>query len=160
MSTINLPPSSLTPAAISLLPVGANLVFALRPHSFVAQASRLCSSIGKLNKYSRAGLQRRERVHLSKGHISNSGWHGYISQGSHVLNYPDPILQPCSLLRDHVADWGKFLSEGVGETHQKLFQRHEQTGRPLGNQGFLAQLEKKVKRPLQKQRPGPKAKGN
>jgi hypothetical protein len=60
----------------------------------------------------------------------------------------------------HVADWGKFLLEGVGVTHRKLFQRHEHTGRPLGNQDFLVQLEKRVKRPLLKQRPGRKTKGN
>ncbi len=94
------------------------------------------------------------------GLVSRPEEYPWSSARNHVLDQPDPILQPCSLLGDFVADWGKFLSEGVGETHQKLFQQHEHTGRPLGNQDFLIQLEKRIKRPLQKQRPGPKGMGN
>ncbi len=94
------------------------------------------------------------------GLVSQPQDYPWSSARSHILHQPDPLLQPCSLLTDQVADWGSFLSEGIQEPDRKLFQRHEHTGRPLGNRDFLLQLEERLKRPLQKQRPGPKPKRN
>jgi putative transposase len=36
--------------------------------------------------------------------------------------------------------------------------RHERTGRPLGAESFVKRLEKKLRRPLAKRKPGPRLK--
>jgi putative transposase len=84
----------------------------------------------------------------------------WSSAPAHVFSRPDPFIQPCTIFEDNVADWRQFLAEGVEESAKELLQRHEHTGRPLGDESFLVCLEKRLNRPLQKQRPGPKGKGN
>jgi len=60
-----------------------------------------------------------------------------------------------------VRGWRAFLAEDVSVEEVEKLRRHERTGRPLGNDGFTAKLEKTLNRLLQKQQPGPKKnKGN
>lgn len=51
-----------------------------------------------------------------------------------------------------------FLSIDAHESNISLFQKHERTGRPLGDYGFIGQLEQIVDRKLKPQKPGPKMK--
>ena len=44
------------------------------------------------------------------------------------------------------------------EEKKEAIRRHEGTGGPLGNAGFLNRLEKMINRSLKKQKPGPKKK--
>ncbi|HEX2952713.1 MAG TPA: transposase [Bacillota bacterium] len=94
------------------------------------------------------------------GLVSQAEDYRWSSAAAHVLKRPDLFIQPCPIFEDAVADWRQFLSEGVEESAQKLLERHEHTGRPLGDESFLVRLEKLLNRSLQKQRPGPKVKGN
>jgi len=52
--------------------------------------------------------------------------------------------------------WGKFLGKPTAEEQGELLRRHERTGRPLGGERFLAQLESALSRELRPQRRGPK----
>jgi len=45
---------------------------------------------------------------------------------------------------------------GIEEQEQRLFKKHERTGRPLGDEGFVEKLEGMVNRLLHKQKPNPK----
>ncbi|MDH4209327.1 MAG: hypothetical protein OEV76_10665 [Anaerolineae bacterium] len=52
--------------------------------------------------------------------------------------------------------WEGFLGEQVPAEHWELLRRHERTGRPLGDEGFLAHLELAFSRELRPQKRGPK----
>ncbi|MFA5865216.1 MAG: hypothetical protein WC975_11085 [Phycisphaerae bacterium] len=66
----------------------------------------------------------------------------WSSAAAHCRNCPDPLASPCAIFEDSVADWRKFLAEGVEESDQKSLRRHECTGRPLGNETFLNSMER------------------
>ena len=50
----------------------------------------------------------------------------------------------------------RFLTRVIREEDLKLLRAHEHTGRPLGDEAFLASLEQKLGRILRRQKPGPK----
>ena len=52
--------------------------------------------------------------------------------------------------------WGRFLGKSGGEEQGELLRRHERTGRPLGGERFLSQLESTLGRELRPQKRGPK----
>ena len=52
--------------------------------------------------------------------------------------------------------WLDFLAEGVSEEQAERFRRHERTGRPLGDEGFVTRLERVLGRVLRPQKRGPK----
>ena len=56
-----------------------------------------------------------------------------------------------SALLEAVGDWRAFLASGLRERDADDLRLHERTGRPLGDPGFLAELELKLGRRL---RPG------
>ncbi len=57
------------------------------------------------------------------------------------------------------ADWAGFLDGGLdAETHEQI-RRGERTGRPLGDDSFVAILEAATGRALARQKPGPKPRG-
>jgi len=58
-----------------------------------------------------------------------------------------------------VRDWRRYLREPDDEELGRTLRRHETTGRPLGDDGFLARLEASLGRVLRPQKPGPKPKG-
>ena len=57
-------------------------------------------------------------------------------------------------------DWKSFLGQGLGAPERDAIRAGERTGRPLGSPSFIQKLEHRLKRPLVRQKPGPKpAKG-
>jgi len=81
----------------------------------------------------------------------------FSSARAHLRGEPDRLLtrEPLASL---VGDWRGFLAEGVEEQMLTTFRRHERTGRPLGDAGFLARLERLLGRPIQPRRAGRKRK--
>lgn len=59
-------------------------------------------------------------------------------------------------LPDMIGDWRRFLDGGIAPELTDLIRRHERTGRPLGSDGFLKDLEQRLGRRLRKRKPGPK----
>jgi len=55
-------------------------------------------------------------------------------------------------------NWRGFLARVIREEDIKALRSHERTGRPLGDEAFLATLEQKLGRILRRQKPGPKLK--
>ena len=53
-------------------------------------------------------------------------------------------------------NWRAFLARVIREEDIKLLCTHERTGRPLGDDDFLATLEEDLGRILRRQKPGPK----
>ncbi|GBC61253.1 transposase [Desulfonema ishimotonii] len=71
----------------------------------------------------------------------------------------DIILANTKPLLDMVRKpWKKFLSADVGNSDMELFRKHERTGRPLGDDSFVGQLEVSLERRLKPKKPGPKKK--
>jgi putative transposase len=62
-----------------------------------------------------------------------------------------------SLLEETIYDWKKYLSLTPSEEDIRMLQRHERTGRPLGNESFLTRFEKSLGRLLKPKKPDRKA---
>lgn len=53
-------------------------------------------------------------------------------------------------------DWRALLASGLSDAEQHTLERHERTGRPLGDSRFLRRLKASLGRVLHPQKPGPK----
>lgn len=91
----------------------------------------------------RAGLARRAR-----------DWR-WSSARAHFSARDDALVRVRPLL-DLAPDWAAFLATGLSAKDHAAIRAGERTGRPLGATSFVARLEKRLKRPLAKQKPGPK----
>jgi putative transposase len=81
----------------------------------------------------------------------------WSSAMAHLSGHDDRLVKVTPLL-EMVKDWREFLLEEVDDQKAKEIRRHEQTGRPLGEEGFINGLEKVLNRSLHRQKPGPKKK--
>jgi putative transposase len=59
-------------------------------------------------------------------------------------------------LLDEVGDWATFLASGRDDPRLDAVCRHERTGRPLGSEAFVADLEQRLGRGLRPARRGRK----
>jgi putative transposase len=83
-------------------------------------------------------------------------WHyRWSSAAAHLEGKKDRLVQSKPLL-DMWSDWREYLSQGISCQDIESFSRHEKTGRPLGGNPFLANLEKSLERVILPQKPGPK----
>jgi len=53
-------------------------------------------------------------------------------------------------------DWREYLTRDIPEEEVQALRRHEGTGRPLGDEAFLAGLEETLERTLRPRKSGPK----
>ena len=53
-------------------------------------------------------------------------------------------------------NWRRLLTSVIRDEELKALRAHERTGRPLGDENFLALLEQNLGRILRRQKPGPK----
>jgi putative transposase len=68
---------------------------------------------------------------------------------------PDPLAGD-SPLPAMIGDFRAFLAAGVDEAQAEEIERHQRTGRPLGDDAFVESLEKQLKRPLKPRKRGRK----
>lgn len=80
----------------------------------------------------------------------------WSSAKAHVYKQVDPILSTPEWMFKMVGDWGKYLELTEGDETIRLLRKHARTGRPVGREEFINQLEKLTGRCLRRQRPGPK----
>jgi len=71
----------------------------------------------------------------------------------HVSGKHDPLVNPGPLC-DMVGDWAGFLREHLPGI--ETLRKHQATGRPLGDAGFIERCERALGRVLRTQIPGPK----
>ena len=67
----------------------------------------------------------------------------WSSAAAHVRGQDDALVQVAPLLK-LVPNWRGFLARVIREEDIKLLRAHEQTGRPLGDEEFLATLEQNL----------------
>jgi len=80
----------------------------------------------------------------------------WSSAAAHLSGKDDVLVKTGPLLKRAGCTWRDFLAAGLSEADAELLRRHERTGRPLGGDGFVARLEKALRRVLRPQKPGPK----
>ncbi|MCB1058098.1 MAG: transposase [Acidobacteria bacterium] len=77
----------------------------------------------------------------------------HSSARAHRNRQPDPLIDPRPL-DERVESWDDYLATGVPAKEEASFRKHQRTGRPLGSQPFVRQLEKRLGRRLRPRRPG------
>ncbi len=89
---------------------------------------------------------------VSRGRQSRYRW---SSAAAHARGRDDGVVTVGPLL-ELAPNWRSFLARVIRDEETKLLRSHEQTGRPLGDDDFLATLEENLGRILKKQKSGPK----
>ncbi len=80
----------------------------------------------------------------------------WSSARAHLAGRDDGIARVEPLL-SRAPDWAAFLAAGLGEAEHRVIQAAERTGRPLGSDAFVADVEQRLGRSLARQKPGRKA---
>ena len=88
----------------------------------------------------------------------------WSSAGAHVSGKPDGLTDLTALSGLH-RNWRAMLAHGleagdVSPEQEAAIEAHMRTGRPLGDDAFVAKLETESGRMLARQKPGPKPKVN
>ncbi len=89
--------------------------------------------------------------------VARPGDWPWSSAAAHLAGRDDRLVKASPLL-EIVRDWPRFLSEPSPPDLQSRVRKHENTGRPLGNDTFVARLEVSLGRLLAPKRPGRKPK--
>ena len=82
----------------------------------------------------------------------------WSSARAHLSGDDDKLVRAAPLL-SRVDDWKAFLGEGLDGVAREAIRSAERTGRPLGGEGFVRRLEKRLERPLARRKPGPRPAG-
>jgi putative transposase len=67
----------------------------------------------------------------------------------------DDRLVKVAPMLERVSDWRDYLRQELSTAELKALRRHNRTGRPLGDDGFITRLEQVTGRELRPQKPGP-----
>ena len=81
----------------------------------------------------------------------------WSSAAAHLKRRDDGLVRVAPLL-EPAGEWGKFLSQPIEPRGVERLQAHERPGRPLGNEGFVAKIERRLHRVLRPRKPGRKPK--
>jgi putative transposase len=88
------------------------------------------------------------------GLVARAEDYPWSSARSHLLGRDDRLVRVAPLLA-RAGDWSSFLGEGANAEDSHSFRRHERTGRPLGSDAFVDDLERVLGRALKPRPPGP-----
>lgn len=83
----------------------------------------------------------------------------WSSTRAHLAGSDDELVTVAPLL-EMAGDWRLFLKGAGEDTLINEIRKHERTGRPLGRESFVEQLETTLERPLKRGKPGPKGHEN
>ena len=86
--------------------------------------------------------------------IAKKPWDYKWSSTRHHMMIANGSLVKDSLLRELIGNWKDFLNTVSGDDDIRLFQLHERTGRPLGDNLFIEKLESFLKINLKKKKAG------
>lgn len=90
------------------------------------------------------------------GLVNRAEDYPWSSAKAHVFRTPDRVLSFC-YLEKVIKNWARYLT-GVVEDENARIRTHTRTGRVLGSEEFINQLEQRTGRILTKQKTGPKPK--
>ena len=81
----------------------------------------------------------------------------WSSARAHVHKMRDHLLSD-NFVIEKISDWQSYLADDEGGTGNAVYARHADTGRPLGEDSFISELERLTGRVLHKKKRGPKKK--
>jgi putative transposase len=113
-----------------------------RFHSFVMDDKRalICARYIELNPV-RAGM------------VAKPEDYTWSSAAAHLSGKDDSLVRVEPLL-SRIPDWRVFLEGGVEDAEQKRLRQHSNTGRPLGSEEWISELETQTGRHLKPVSPG------
>ena len=79
----------------------------------------------------------------------------WSSARAHLCGVDDPLVSVAPLL-EIVGNWQRFINNEGHEKDRESIRLHTKTGRPLGSEKFMSEIEEQTGRVLQKRKPGPK----
>ena len=92
---------------------------------------------------------------MRAGLIDAPSRYSWSGAAAHVRGRDDALVRVAPLTK-MVPNWRSFLARAIREEGIKILRAHERTGRPLGEEEFLATVEQSLGRILRRQKPGPK----
>jgi len=104
--------------------------------------------------YLLAAIRYIEMNPVAAGLVSSPEQYRWSSARGHLEGSHDPLAAPFPFV-DLIPDWLDFLEMSPDEELQVL-KKHESTGRPLGTEKFVSNMEQRLGRRLLPQKPGPK----
>jgi len=109
------------------------------------------------DSYLFAAIRYIERNPVRAGLAKKAEDYMWSSARAHVYGFDDPLVSeiPPHL---HIDNWTEYLRHPDEQSTMRAFGRHARTGRPLGDDPFLLELENITGRVLRKRKPGPKPK--
>jgi putative transposase len=107
--------------------------------------------------YLRAAVRYIERNPVRARLVGRAEDWPWSSAAAHLAGRGDGLVAVEPMLA-MVRDWRRYLSDPDDEQTGQTFRRHGSTGRPLGDESFLARLEATIQRVLRRRKPGPKPK--
>jgi putative transposase len=90
------------------------------------------------------------------GLVNTPSRYRWSSAAAHLRGRDDSLVRVAPLLQ-LAPNWRRLLSRVIREEELTVLRAHEHTGRPLGDEAFLASLEQRLGRILRRQKPGPKS---
>jgi len=91
--------------------------------------------------------------------VSRAEDYSWSSAPAHCCGQTDPLVTPFERPQ-LIADWSAWLADEEEGAELKAIRLHTRTGRPLGSESFLKELEARLGRPITPQKRGPKPKGD
>lgn len=95
-----------------------------------------------------AAVQYVERNPLRAGLVQRVEAYPWSSAYAHVLRKADPLLSGDCPLVETIADWSEYLSKFEDNNWEDVFRRSTRTGRPVGSESFIRQMESLMGRAL------------
>ena len=105
-------------------------------------------------RHTRAAARYIEMNPVRAGLVQRAGDYPWSSARAHLLGRDDALATVAPLLQG-VSDWRAFLATAAQAEESDQIRAHETTGRPLGADGFIDQVEKALGRILRPRKPGP-----
>jgi putative transposase len=106
-------------------------------------------------RYTLAAARYVELNPVRAGLVSNACWYPWSSARAHMTGRDDGLVTVAPLL-DRVENWAQFL--GIAGEDDGALRKHASTGRPLGDDAFVDELEAALGRPLRPRKAGRKSK--
>jgi putative transposase len=90
-----------------------------------------------------------------RAQMAQTAWeYPWSSAAAHTQGKDDRLVKVQPML-ERVADWHEYLDRESDAAELKALRRHNRTGRPLGDNEFIARLEQATGRDLRPHKPGP-----
>jgi len=96
---------------------------------------------------------------VKAGMVEQAWGYRWSSVHAHLSGHDEARIVVTKPLLELVGNWKNYLKEMRSIDLQEM-ERHERTGRPLGNERFVELAERLLGRDLKKKKPGPKAKND